>query len=87
MPDPATLDVNFGLHKYELTFIEYSRGSGEHWDRMNPYTDIKARPQSQVQGVVLVQLLEKRKLKFEAFPGKTAEQVNGFTNSALIYER
>lgn len=86
-PDPATLDVNSGLHKYELTFIEYLRGSGEHWDRMNPYTDIKARPQSQVQGVVLVQLIEKRKLKFEAFPGKSRDQVSGFTSNALIYER
>ena len=87
-PDPATIDVNFGLHKYELTFIEYYRSlSGENWDRMHVYTDIKARPQSNVQGVVLVQMLETRKIKFEAFPGKTAEQVSGFDEKAQIYER
>jgi hypothetical protein len=87
-PDPRTIDTKTGLQKYELTFIEYYRSStGQNWDRMSPHTDIKARPQSQVQGVVLVQMLEDRKIKFESFPGKTAEQVNGFTNSAFIYER
>ncbi len=88
LPDPATFDLSSGLHKYELTFIEYYRSSsGDNWDRMSPQIDIKARPQSHVQGVVLVQMQEDRKIKFEAFPGKTAQQVNGFTNSALIYER
>lgn len=86
-PDPKTVDVKTGLHKYELTFIEYYRSSGENWDRMHIFTDIKARPQSYVQGVALVQMLDTRKIKFEAFPGKTAEEVDGFTSSAFIYER
>lgn len=86
-PDPATIDVNFGVHKYELTHLEYYRASGQNWDRMYVYTDIKARPQSYVQGVALVQMIDKRKIKFEAFPGKTAREISGFTNKAIIYER
>lgn len=38
-------------------------------------------------GVVLFQLLDDRTLKVETFPGKTAAQVDGFTESALLYER
>jgi hypothetical protein len=40
-----------------------------------------------VLGVVLAQVLPKRKLKFEAFPGKTRAEVNGFTGAARMYER
>lgn len=87
-PDPAAIDVNVGLHKYELTFIEYNRTTnGQMWDRMHVFTDIKASPQSNVQGVALVQMLENRKIKFEAFPGKTATEITGFTNNAIVYER
>lgn len=87
-PNPKTIDVKAGLQIYELTFLEYYRSSsGENWDRMQSYTDIKARPQSHVQGVVLVQMETDRKIKFEAFPSKTAEQVNGFTAKAQMYER
>jgi len=39
------------------------------------------------QGVVLAQVLPNRKLKFEAFPGKTDAEVNGFTGAAKTYER
>jgi len=39
------------------------------------------------QGVALVQVLPNRKLKFEAFPGKTGADVNSFTSAARIYER
>lgn len=87
-PDPATIDVSLGLQKYELTYLEYYRKTNsQQWDRMYAYTDIKARPQSYVQGVALVQMLENRKIKFEAFPGKTPAEVTGFTNNAIVYER
>ena len=39
------------------------------------------------EGIVLVQLMENRKLKVEVFPDKRASQVNGFTQNAKIYER
>ena len=51
------------------------------------HTDIKTRPQSQVQGVALIEMLEGRKIKFEAFPGKATAQVDGFTGKAILYER
>jgi hypothetical protein len=31
--------------------------------------------------------MEKRLLKVEAFPGKTASQVTGFTSAAVTYNR
>lgn len=87
-PDPATIDAGSGLQEYELAHLEYYRTTdGAQWNRMTPHTDIKARPQVYLQGVVLVQMEGDRKIKFEAFPGKTADQISGFTNSALIYER
>lgn len=39
------------------------------------------------KGTVLLQLLEKSKLKVETFPGKRKDEVTGFTSNALIYER
>jgi hypothetical protein len=87
-PDPARIEMNSGLQKYELTLIEFYRYStGENWDRMHFFNDIKARPQLNVQGVALVQMTGDRKIKFETFPGKIAEQVSGFTKDAQIYER
>lgn len=86
-PDPDSFDVNSGIHKYELAHLDYYRAHGGMWNRMHVYTDIKARPQANVQGIALVQMLEKRKIKFEAFPGKTATEVTGFTEKAIIYER
>lgn len=86
-PDPAIVGIGTKV-LYELTHIEYYRSTaGEIWDRMKLQKDIKARPQKFVKGVALAQLIDKRKLKFEAFPGKSADQVSGFTNNAIIYER
>jgi len=76
------------LVKFELTQIDhYLSGSGQQWDNMHVYSDIKGRPGTYVQGVALTQMTDKRKLKFEAFPGKTAAQVTGFTTAAQTYER
>lgn len=40
-----------------------------------------------VRGVILVQVEAGEKLKVEIFPGKTANQVSGFTSAAVSYER
>ena len=40
-----------------------------------------------ITGVVLVQMLEDRLLKIEAFPGKKAAEVEDFTSAAKLYER
>ncbi len=87
-PDPASISVSAIPSKYELTQLEHYRATtGAMWDGMHVFTDIKARPQTRVQGVALVQMLGSRKIKFEVFPGKTAAQVKDFDAQAILYER
>ncbi len=86
-PEPATLGVRSGLVKYELVGYDYYAPDGSFWDRKSLVKDLKTRSEETVQGVVLFQLLEDRKLKMEVFPGKTAAQVSGFTQNAKTYER
>ena len=40
-----------------------------------------------VQGVIILQLIEDRRLKVEIFPGKTANELNGFTDNFKFYVR
>ncbi len=86
-PDPAYVDLSSGLVKYELISYEYLTDTGAFWDRQHFAKVTATQPSSEVAGVVLVQLLEPRKIKFEAFPEKIASQVEGFTERAKIYER
>jgi hypothetical protein len=86
-PWPADISAKSGPMKYELVQIDYTKPDGSHWDRTSFIRSPRMRGGSTVQGTVLVQLLEDRKLKFEAFPGKTAAQVSGFTDQARIYTR
>jgi hypothetical protein len=86
-PNPANIGQSDGIVKYELVQKSYYLPNGQAWDNSSFATGIKARGSSQVMGTVLVQLTGKRLLKFEAFPGKTAGQVNGFDSSAVMYDR
>jgi hypothetical protein len=86
-PDPADVDQSSGLVKYELAQKNYALPSGQFWDSSSFATGIKARPDGPIQATVLVQLTDKRTLKLEAFPGKTAAQVSGFDNNAKVYTR
>lgn len=86
-PDPSAIDVSNGIVKYELVTYEYLTENGEMWDKIHFSKLTSTKPSSQVEGVVLVQMLEDRKIKFEAFPGKIASQVSGFTSNAKVYER
>ncbi len=77
-PDPAGVSAKDGLVKYELVYVPFNSNGDP----------IELAPQLRgVQGVLLVQLIEDRKLKIEAFPGKPAADVNAFTTGAKIYER
>ncbi|GEM_PF-1776022 len=75
-PDPAQVSKENGVVKYEL---------------INMAMPSSPRPfegaDGQVVGVVLLQVLDGRKLTVETFPGKTANEVAGFTKAALTYER
>lgn len=86
-PNPAEAGIEDGLIEYELVEYDYITPNGNSWDRKSLAKNMKTISNEAVQGVVLVQLIEKRKIKFEAFPGKTASQVNEFTENAKIYER
>ncbi len=85
-PDPATIDKSSGLVKYELVSYEYFGPDGTRWYN-TPVKNIQSKNQTQVAGVVLVQMLEDRKLKFEVFSGKSIPEVNNFDNNAQVYER
>ncbi len=77
-PDPATISKDNGIVKYE--FVAYAQSGPSP-------TGTSGAQSSQVVGTVLFQLTDTRKLTMEAFPGKTAAQVTGFTSSAKTYER
>ncbi|MAG15693.1 hypothetical protein CMO88_01385 [Candidatus Woesearchaeota archaeon] len=85
-PDPAEVSVEDGLVKYELVSSGYFDGDKD-WDWSYLAKGIKAKNYENVNGIVLVQMLEDRKIKFEAFPGKTASRVTKFTENAEIYVR
>lgn len=89
IPDPATISKESGMVKYELVTYEYKIGNtGQFWDRKSYATSLKAvNDDNRIYGIVLLQLIEDRKLKLEVFPGKTVAEVAGFTNAATIYER
>jgi hypothetical protein len=75
-PDPANVGRDSGLVKYSL---------------INPVRHGSIKPfegaDNKVQGLALLQVLDGRKLKFEVFLGRNAEDVTGFTKAALTYER
>jgi hypothetical protein len=87
-PDPTTVGQSNGPVKYELLQKQYVLPSGQRWDNMTFATGLKAAPiNSQVTGTIVAQVTGAQTLKFEAFPGKSADQVLGFDASAKIYNR
>ncbi len=93
-PDPATISVASGLIKYSLVDYLYADESGLTIDEIGINIDEMSgdkvwhvQNEKSVWGVALVQMIEDRKIKFEVFPGKTVDQVDGFTENAQIYER
>lgn len=83
-PDPSQVDKNSGLIKYELVDWVYL-SDGEHWDRKSLVKPLTAKEAHDSDGIVLVEMLEDRRIKFEAFPGET--QVSGFTDNAKYFVR
>lgn len=87
IPDPATVGQSNGIVKYELLVKTYFLPNGQMWDQSSLATDITAAGRGSVQATALAQLTGSRTLKFEAFPGKTADQVTGFDSHATTYTR
>ncbi len=84
--DPADVSVDTGQVLYELVDYDYYDGD-VRWDRESLVKGLKLRNSDFVQGVVLFQLLEDRRLKVEIFPYTTADGVGTFTENAMIYVR
>jgi hypothetical protein len=86
-PDPVEVSLASGPVAYELVPYDYWAGPGR-WDRVSLVRGIEARAMDgPVHGVVLFELLALRQLMVQVFVGKTVAEVEGFTASALIYER
>ncbi|MBM3754563.1 MAG: hypothetical protein FJW38_11360 [Acidobacteria bacterium] len=80
-PDPSTVSIASGMVKYELTTVGLSLQGRSSTNLVYNIQD------GNVQGVLLVELVGERRLRMEAFPGKTAADVAGFTAGAALYER
>ncbi len=86
-PDPKKVSVESGAIKYELVFPMFTAVGGEPWDQVSYAGPIKRTAGKNTSGVLLVQIVSDREIKVEAFPGKTRDQVTGFTQAARLYER
>ncbi len=87
-PDPKDIAISSGLVKYELVQQNMiNTKTGEFWDYKSFVRGLNIKNSDRVEGVALVQMIDKRKLKVEIFPGKTASQIEGFDSQATIYER
>ncbi|MBM3997275.1 MAG: hypothetical protein FJ303_24470 [Planctomycetes bacterium] len=77
-PDPAKVAARDGVVKYELVYASVN-SNGQA---------IELPPQMRgVQGTMLVEVLDNRKLRIEVFPGRAATDVRAFTKEAKRYER
>lgn len=84
--DPAAISKNSGLVKYEL--INLSHQSADMNWRGNSYAnDVRVNHNGELRGTIVFEVLDGEKLTVEAFPGKSASQVSGFTSAAKTYSR
>ena len=86
-PDPSEVSIDSGIVSYELAEFWYVDENGSWWDEESVLFDPIAQLKETVEGVMLVQLVDDRTLKVETFPGKSAEDVDGFTSEAILHER
>ncbi|MBI2590293.1 MAG: hypothetical protein HYW33_00210 [Candidatus Blackburnbacteria bacterium] len=83
-PDFKDIGVKDGAVKYELVSLkDVSREKGY----ISEASVVTVGDESRMLGTMLVQVLENRQLKMEIFPGRTKDQVNGFTSKAKNYTR
>ncbi len=85
-PDPAGVSIESGLVKYDLVQYEYYNNLTP-WDRKTLVQGLTMDNYPHINSVVLLQLVEPRKLKMEIFYNKTSSEINDFTCCALYYVR
>lgn len=76
-PDPGRISLADGIIKYDLVSPRIDSRTGKSL----------AIFEERSFGVLLVKLLENRKLNLQVFPGKSPAEVRGFTADAAVYER
>jgi hypothetical protein len=97
-PDPATIDISSGPVKYELTeTYDYENTIANYQKMLESNTEAESKKEyirQQIQQLLnsprdtmMVQMVEAGKIKVEFFPGKSAVEVNGFTDAAIFYDR
>ena len=83
-PDFKNIGVPDGLVKYELVGLkDISREKG--YDVNSSLITIN--DETRILGTLLVQVVDTNTIKVEVFPGKTRDQISGFTSNAKMYER
>ncbi|MBI2146999.1 hypothetical protein HYU19_00805 [Candidatus Woesearchaeota archaeon] len=85
-PAPESVNKEKGMVVYGLAETKYYTESGELWDEIR-FAKLSAKNSDYLVGTVAFQLESDRVLKMEAFPGKTADDVRGFTEKVVRYER
>ncbi|MBI4175298.1 hypothetical protein HY523_01635 [Candidatus Berkelbacteria bacterium] len=86
--NPAAVDVETGLIKYDLAKHQYLSEDGEVWFNKTLVSGVTVSTEGQPQfGCALFQLLEIRRLEFEIFLDKVCTTVPGFTAAATFYTR
>lgn len=83
-PNPKDVGVSTGLIKYELVAL---KDVGEEFNIITQGKAVYTRNSDKVVGTLLVQMIDNRSIKIEAFPEKTASQVSMFTENARTYKR
>ena len=76
-PDPVEVELDSGLVKYNLVGFEHT---GE-------FRVVTKNVENPVLGVFLAQVIDDSTIKMEVFPGRTAAEIEGFSNEAKIYYR
>lgn len=90
--DPATVTVESGLIKYTLVSYDYLDNGNWVGDQRSDNTlpaneNLIANNKDKVIGVLLVQMIDSRHIKVETFPGQVTNQVSGFDDKVIVYER
>jgi len=86
-PKPEDISVATGLVKYDLAQWSYEKPDGSLWDRNSVVKGVRVVAQRNIQGCMLIRLVENRKLMMEVFPGQESSQVRDFTKAVLTYTR
>lgn len=83
-PDFKDINPGDGMVKYELVSLrDVSAERGYETD--DPLIEVS--DENNPLGIILIQLTDKDTLKAEIFPGRTPDQVSGFSNNARVYVR